>query len=503
MFQHSAGHRNDRWQRRERRLRRELFLVTTAAVTLLFLIAGSYPGPPPETTAVLRWQADPQVAEQLGLAASPDQVVAEIRAAAADKPRSSPSSPNEATGADLSDAVLEATSLEVAKGAAGGELQLIYRGHVRNAAQTLQVLAERFVAKKQQQLDSLLDESRQRVARRRAERQSAQASLSRLRTELRDAEQARDKLQAGVAARSPKQSNSDSSARAPGDRTSASSNPADRSRRTNPEWAELTQKLASLENHRSQLLIDLTPLHPAIQAIDARIDAMEQRIALLPRYLNEPDNGEAMADRRPESKKLGEQPLVVKKNLDDELREAETGVAALQAEIRLAKNRLDRLAGQESAALAVPKRLEEASIGISRKAVTVEAGGLGLPWIALLSLVAGLVCGGVAAHRAVPLPDVFRSREQFEEHLAIPVLTELEPAADSPAARPIRLSPAMNMVRHGGEIVLITAALALFVMACVDSQFAAQLVSHPLRALSGASRDGFLYLQQARTSVGL
>ena len=45
----------------------------------------------------------------------------------------------------------------------------------------------------------------------------------------------------------------------------------------NPQWLELRQQLEELKRRRGQLLVDRTPLHPAVQAVEVRIAATEAR----------------------------------------------------------------------------------------------------------------------------------------------------------------------------------------------------------------------------------
>ncbi|MFZ5832803.1 MAG: hypothetical protein ACOY3P_22180, partial [Planctomycetota bacterium] len=53
----------------------------------------------------------------------------------------------------------------------------------------------------------------------------------------------------------------------------------------NPARAELEAALAELQRQREELLIDRTPLHPAVQDLTLRITALEEKVAAEPRWL--------------------------------------------------------------------------------------------------------------------------------------------------------------------------------------------------------------------------
>jgi hypothetical protein len=53
----------------------------------------------------------------------------------------------------------------------------------------------------------------------------------------------------------------------------------------NPDWTELNRQLSELLRHRSELLASRTPQHPVVQDVEARIDTVRQRLALVPRHV--------------------------------------------------------------------------------------------------------------------------------------------------------------------------------------------------------------------------
>ena len=56
----------------------------------------------------------------------------------------------------------------------------------------------------------------------------------------------------------------------------------------NPQWLELQRRLAELRRRREQLLVDRTPLHPAVAEIDVRIADAEEQLAAVPRQIPNP-----------------------------------------------------------------------------------------------------------------------------------------------------------------------------------------------------------------------
>ena len=53
----------------------------------------------------------------------------------------------------------------------------------------------------------------------------------------------------------------------------------------NPVWLDLQKQVATLESRRDQLLIDRTPLHPAVQEVDAQLAEVKQQLATTARQI--------------------------------------------------------------------------------------------------------------------------------------------------------------------------------------------------------------------------
>ena len=77
----------------------------------------------------------------------------------------------------------------------------------------------------------------------------------------------------------------------------------------NPEWIELSERLAALKRRRAELLTDRTPLHPEVQETEQRIAALERQLAATPREVSaKPSDESAAAD--PSSSAQGPAPPV-------------------------------------------------------------------------------------------------------------------------------------------------------------------------------------------------
>jgi len=57
-----------------------------------------------------------------------------------------------------------------------------------------------------------------------------------------------------------------------------------------PEWAELHAQLQALERHRTDLLVDRTPEHPAVRDTEVRIDELKRRLATIRRWTAAPES---------------------------------------------------------------------------------------------------------------------------------------------------------------------------------------------------------------------
>jgi len=81
------------------------------------------------------------------------------------------------------------------------------------------------------------------------------------------------------------------------------------SMRDNPAWTEAKRTLTALEDERSDLLVQRTPLHPLVIDVDARIEQMTHRLGQIPpRIAAEPD---ALADQTPVVPSLPPEPVVL------------------------------------------------------------------------------------------------------------------------------------------------------------------------------------------------
>jgi hypothetical protein len=57
----------------------------------------------------------------------------------------------------------------------------------------------------------------------------------------------------------------------------------------NPQWIELNRQLEDLRQRRTTLLVDRTPLHPAVQDVAMQIADLERRMTTIPRQIAQPE----------------------------------------------------------------------------------------------------------------------------------------------------------------------------------------------------------------------
>ncbi len=53
----------------------------------------------------------------------------------------------------------------------------------------------------------------------------------------------------------------------------------------NPKWLDLNRRLGELQQHRDALLVDRTPVHPAVEDVTVRIKDLQRQIAAIPRQI--------------------------------------------------------------------------------------------------------------------------------------------------------------------------------------------------------------------------
>jgi hypothetical protein len=67
----------------------------------------------------------------------------------------------------------------------------------------------------------------------------------------------------------------------------------------NPDWVELNRQLGELEQHRTELLVTRTPLHPAVVETETRIGERKRQLAQTPRTIPAGSTHTATAAERP------------------------------------------------------------------------------------------------------------------------------------------------------------------------------------------------------------
>ena len=141
----------------------------------------------------------------------------------------------------------------------------------RQAAETANALADRYAAARHAQWQAEIEgpclKARQAAAVARQDYSECMARLAQFERQLRE--------MARAAAARPKP-------------TVEPARPAPPSMIENPKWLELQRRLAELQRRREKLLVDRTPLHPAVQEIDVRIADAQQQLAAVARQIPNP-----------------------------------------------------------------------------------------------------------------------------------------------------------------------------------------------------------------------
>jgi hypothetical protein len=253
----------------------------------------------------------------------------------------------------------------------------------------------------------------------------------------------------------------------------------------NPRWQELHDQLDKLKLRRSALLETFLPAHPAIQAIDTSIDALETRLSTVPQQVPVP------TPITPGSKPI-ESPEVPTQTTS-ESPTAEDFAAQWQAEAaeyqKLAK-RAERAqqqycdtAKQETAALkSCTEVLEKPLVVANLQAPIGQANPKAtILWCGIASLILGMVFGWNAKYAEA----VFHSAAEVRQQLGLSVLglLSLSPG-QTPRERPVAESPWIGRLVTTSELLLVAMIACLAVTAATDRQFWHALILNPLSACS-------------------
>lgn len=219
----------------------------------------------------------------------------------------------------------------------------------------------------------------------------------------------------------------------------------------NPDWVDANRQLKILQQRRADLLVDRTPLHPAVQEVENRIEQLQQRVGSLPRH--QPGQTEPQQKGPAVNPQPMPQPEVTAESVPQvdpqQLKRLQQAVDATGRAWQEALER-ERTAWQQS--------LRQPQIEIELASL---AGGLGrsaLPWMSLLAALAtGLtsVVGLALISAGAGIEPVLTSVDQVEAALSVPVVGVVPgQSTEESAARPGRQRLVRLLLVLGGLLVL-------------------------------------------------
>jgi hypothetical protein len=203
--------------------------------------------------------------------------------------------------------------------------------------------------------------------------------------------------------------------------------------RPNPEWIELNRELSAMQQHRSELLVKLTPEHPTVQALDSEIAKAQDQLAATPAELPTDPNqvpSETPAERENVSTPVSEVPPCtippspeIQRNYRNLLLAAGQARDAYRA--ALANENADWNAFQHGGSPMIamdragsidlrPSEADGQSLGAGGRVFPIGA-------IAILTLLS-LFAGALAARKIERWTLTFTSAEEIEIALGLPVL---------------------------------------------------------------------------------
>ena len=227
----------------------------------------------------------------------------------------------------------------------------------------------------------------------------------------------------------------------------------------NPDWVEQNQQLGEMRQRRRALLNDRTPLHPAVQDLDNRIEQLERQMAAIPRQIPAGASGAVPAPPAPPQV---EEPAIV----------AQPNPAEVQKLQQIAEqaNRLHEEA-IKAEQQAWQMRLQEPAIDLELAQIEPSLPRSGISaWLAALAVGVTMVTGlgMISTAMAIELP--VATMAELEAALPVPIVglvPQLDPTrASAGRSRGQRL---LRMVLVVAGLLVLAGCLAMLVAVGVKS----------------------------------
>lgn len=238
----------------------------------------------------------------------------------------------------------------------------------------------------------------------------------------------------------------------------------------NPEWLGLSERLETLKQHREQLLVDRTPLHPEVRDTELRIAALEEQLSVTPSKIPAESAGPSTTANQPPAEDAPTPPAemppgqTVAERSETARRYRTFKEAADQAaEAYSQAVRLEREAWQEY--LQGP-RIE---LDLARPAPAAPAARPTLSLV-LAALAAGLAVtvgvGMISAGTAIEPP--LTTLKQVQDLLPVPIVGIIPETGPSSGREPLpRWRPLLRPTLILAGLVLITGCMGLLLQAWV------------------------------------
>jgi hypothetical protein len=200
----------------------------------------------------------------------------------------------------------------------------------------------------------------------------------------------------------------------------------------NPEFTKLDQELTALNRRRTDLLVDRTPLHPAVQAVDNQIAQLREAIRAVPRQI--PESGGAssapeaaspkLVEQAPQEPSAGSLGQVLPSTTGLDQAEAARKLAALQSNVDRAARDLERIGRLEREASEQRSACVQVQVHPAKACQVLASSSPNWVVLSLASACAGLVLAtgiglvSIGYRRDLPV----RSLEEVQALLPVPIL---------------------------------------------------------------------------------
>ncbi len=427
--------------RPERRRRIYLFVVTAASMFLLTLAAGHKPAAPTAVRAVIVRDDGPDFAP-----GDADEIAEEIT----DDENLRRTFEQVATGGATPDPdklhdfkKLLHVKLHDSETSGGSRLDIYYSGPHPDGAELVNTLARRHI---EAYTGRIQDAARQTLQAAKQNADQAHRKMVTIRSELDTL------LTKHLASPAPVDTPTDTT--------------------VDTQRKELEKELATLRATRTELLVERTPLHPVVQEIETKIGRLESQLGEIAR--------QAVADSRASSR------VSASTQADNQLghQAALAAYEKLRLEYSAARDAHEQKLEVARAIEAKLKTPDKVKMHVSRWATPALPDAPLATSTVPMAILLALLCGSVIATRGVPDDPTFRTGEEVEAELTLPIVGVVPAEPGTPRSRPLRLSITTRSIKLGSEVVLAVFLFCVTLLGVVEADFPQRFAHDPMAELS-------------------